>query len=404
MSKTTRVILVRHGRSSFNDQGRYQGSSNESVLTQTGRETARLVGQHLKERSADTPIDLIYASPLRRVQQSADEISQAMASIQTSSAQPLPIVTSNDLKEISLSCWEGLTYDQVKQQFPHQYHCWQQRPHEFELPVSADMAKGGGIAVTAKTYFPVQDLYREARQFWAKMLPRHANKTVLIVSHSGTIHALLSTALGISSTCHHSLQQSNCGISELTFSMQSSDAGSTKPLLCDRRVQLRQLNQTAAIGETLPKLKINKQGVRLLLVSEDSLIENGGDRLTERLRTAPIDFCLSADKEQAGLKQAWLKTLTEHSPKILCLSAQKSDFLQSWQPHLEQSYQTLSGRDSGKLMTGLVIASRSSIQQLIIQTLGGQVEQSDAIALQPGYFSVIHYPYKHRPVVQAVNT
>lgn len=100
MPSTTRVILVRHGRSSFNDQGRYQGSSNESVLTQTGIETARLVGEHLKKRFDDTPIDLIYASPLRRVQQTAHEIAQK---INQKIDQTLPIVTSPDLKEISLS-------------------------------------------------------------------------------------------------------------------------------------------------------------------------------------------------------------------------------------------------------------------------------------------------------------
>ena len=40
----TRVILVRHGQSSFNAEGRYQGSSDESVLTEFGRQTARQTG------------------------------------------------------------------------------------------------------------------------------------------------------------------------------------------------------------------------------------------------------------------------------------------------------------------------------------------------------------------------
>lgn len=407
MQKATRVILVRHGRSSFNDQGRYQGSSNESVLTQTGIETARLVGQHLKERSIDTPIDLIYASPLRRVQQTAREIARMMAPGHssshtlpyTASTQPLPIVISHDLKEISLSLWEGFTYDQVKQRFPSQYRCWQQRPHEFELPTSEHRSEESGIAVTTKTYFPVQDLYRDAYQFWAKLLPWHVGKTILIVSHSGTIHALLSTALGISPTYHHSLQQSNCGISELTFSELSSEEALSKTSLSEQRIQLHQLNQTTAIGETLPKLKVNKKGIRLLLVSDNSLTDSGSDRLRDRLSAVPIDFCLSADKGQA-----WLKTLTEPTSQMLCLKAQKADFLQSWQQYLHQSYQPPSSRTTERFMTGLVVAPRSNIQQLIMQTLGGQSRESDAITLRQGYFSVIHYPYDHRPVVQAINT
>lgn len=413
MIETTRVILVRHGRSTFNDQGRYQGSSNESVLTPTGLETARRVGQHLQKRSVDTPIDLIYASPLRRVQQTAHEIAQAIASNQADRADQchtLPIITSCDLKEISLSLWEGLTYAQVKQQFANQYQCWQQRPHEFELPVSLETSQGAGIAVATKTYFPVQDLYRDARQFWAKMLPLHAGKTVLVVSHSGTIHALLSTALGIPSANHHSLQQSNCGISELTFSGTFSEATHSKPSVQRPNVHLWQLNQTAALGEILPKLKVSKWGVRLLLVADD-LAEGSSDRLVERLKSAPIDFCLSSDGQLTDQKQAqkqvWLRRLTKHSPKILCLGAQKANFLQAWQQHLEQAYQSQSCRPQRlftDLLTGLVIAPRSSIQQLIMQTLGGRFDQSDRIILQQEHFSVIHYPCHHRPVVQAINT
>ncbi|MEA5466823.1 histidine phosphatase family protein [Leptothoe sp. PORK10 BA2] len=398
MPKTTRVILVRHGRSSFNDQGRYQGSSNESVLTQTGIETARLLGQYLKERSVDTPIDLIYTSPLRRVQQTAHEISQAMTSGYTVQSQLPTIITSHDLKEISLSIWEGLTYSYVKQQFASQYHCWQQHPHEFKLPVSLQPPEGGSIAVETKTYFPVQDLYRNARQFWTEMLPRHAGKTILIVSHSGTIHALLSTALGISPAYHHSLQQSNCGVSELTFSAPFPEAA-----LSEQSVQLHQLNQTAAIGETLPKLKVNKQGMRLLLVNDD-VTTSGGDRLTDRLRATPIDFCLSADGLSADGGQAWLGRLTEHSPRIFSLGTQKADFLQTWQENLKRSYQSSSCRAIDGLMTALVLAPRTSIQQLIMQTLGGRLEDSDRIILQQGYFSVIHFPHDHRPVVQAINT
>ncbi len=392
MQPSTRVILVRHGRSTFNDQGRYQGSSNEAVLTQLGKETSRLVGQHLKQLAPHQPINIVYASPLHRVQQTAHEIARAMAPV----SRP-PIVVSHDLKEISLGCWEGLTYAQVKQQFANQYQCWQQRPHEFALPVnsqviSSEVALSGNVAVATETYFPVRDLYQKARQFWRKVLPRHAGSTLLVVSHSGTIHALISTALGISPEYHHSLQQSNCGISEITFSGSFSDP------LREPTVQLHQLNQTVPLGETLPKLKVNKQGMRLLLVN-DGIAAGGGDRLLERLKSAPIDFCLSTDKEQA-----WLRSLSQYAPKMLCLGAQKANFLQDWQQHLEQSYQPPSSRATAGLMTGLVIAPRDSIQQLIAQTLGGRLEDSDRIALRQGYFSVVHYPFNHRPVVQAVNT
>ena len=109
-TQTTRVILVRHGRSTFNDMGRYQGSSNQSVLTQKGKATARLVGQYLAQHCQGSPIDVIYASPLQRVQQTAAEICKQIS-------QSPPIEVSQDLKEISLSLWEGRTYADVRETF-----------------------------------------------------------------------------------------------------------------------------------------------------------------------------------------------------------------------------------------------------------------------------------------------
>jgi hypothetical protein len=70
VNSSTRVILVRHGRSTYNEAGRYQGSSDDAVLTQKGKETAQLVGQMLNGMA----IDAIYTSPLRRVQETIGEI------------------------------------------------------------------------------------------------------------------------------------------------------------------------------------------------------------------------------------------------------------------------------------------------------------------------------------------
>ena len=216
----SRVILIRHGRSSFNDQGRYQGSSDEAVLTPKGIETAQQVGKYLRP----VAIDVVYTSPLLRAKQTTEEILKSMTD-----NRPKPITVSHELREIDLSIWEGLTYDYVRQHYRDAYECWQQRPHEFKL------------SNTYGYHFPVSDLYERVQKFWTHTLHRHPGKTVLIVSHGGTNHALISTAVGISLQHHHSLQQSNCGISTLDFSEQG--------------VQLTQLNQTTTIREILPKLK-----------------------------------------------------------------------------------------------------------------------------------------------------
>ncbi|MEO0350721.1 MAG: histidine phosphatase family protein [Cyanobacteria bacterium P01_A01_bin.15] len=356
----SRVILVRHGRSTFNDQGRYQGSSDTASLTPKGIETGQQVGAYLRP----TAIDVVYTSPLLRAQQTTSEILKVMAD-----GRPQTITVSHDLREIDLSAWEGLTYDHVRQHHGAAYECWQQRPNEFKLSTSA-----------TTHYFPVRDLYKRAQGFWHHTLPHHGGKTVLIVSHGGTNHALISTALGLSPHHHHSLQQSNCGISVLEF------LGSG--------VQLQQLNQTTPIRETLPKLKAGKKGLRLLLLAEDSLTHTACEQVAHRLAAVKLDFCLSLHAAQP-----WLPVLMHHHPSTIQFETEQTDFLQNWERELTRSFHPTDG-----LMTGLAIAPSTSIQTLLLQTLGGHLRRGAQLPLKPGCLSIIHYPKNHRPVVQAINT
>jgi phosphoserine phosphatase len=196
----TRVILVRHGQSSFNAEGRYQGSSDESVLTEFGRNTARQTGEFL----SGLEIDALYVSSLRRALTTASEILAQM----NPSIDPTNIHVDRQLREIDLPAWHGLYHQDVWENFPEDYHCWKQHPDRF---IMLDPN-------TSQPFYPVRDLYDRSHQFWRKTLPRHQGKTVMLVSHAGMIRALISTAFNLSPADYHSLRQSNCGISVLKFS------------------------------------------------------------------------------------------------------------------------------------------------------------------------------------------
>ncbi|MEC7248151.1 MAG: histidine phosphatase family protein, partial [Cyanobacteriota bacterium] len=62
-----RLLLVRHGLSSFNVERRIQGRDDLSTLTTTGEEQARRTGLAL----ADVPITAVYSSPLKRAASTA---------------------------------------------------------------------------------------------------------------------------------------------------------------------------------------------------------------------------------------------------------------------------------------------------------------------------------------------
>ncbi|MEL6602241.1 MAG: histidine phosphatase family protein [Cyanobacteria bacterium J06614_10] len=403
-SKTTRVILVRHGRSTFNQQGRYQGSSDDAVLTSLGMRTACQVGLALRHRA----IDIVYSSPLRRVQQTARALISAM-----SPGSPPPMVLNHQLREISLPSWEGLTYQKVKEQFAAEYDCWQHRPEAFELPAQPETSAQKSsvqkvsaqkrIAVATDRYFPVQDLYERSQLFWQNFLARHTGHTCLIVSHSGTIHALISTALGLQPKFHHALQQSNCGISELTFKEIAEQKTAGK-----RSVRLHQLNNTGPLAEALPKVKTEKTGLRLILLPSEGLTAQHCQRIAKRLEEIRIDLCLTTSNSQASATK-----LLKHHPKALQLTTENAHFLPVWQQQLSSA----SGPKDG-MITGVAIAPIADIQTLLAQSIAPGdrtvVEEGDRspslthfpsqLALRPGLLSVVHYPANHRPVIQTINS
>ncbi|MEH2411492.1 histidine phosphatase family protein [Nostoc sp.] len=236
----TRVIILRHGQSGYNTERRIQGRTDASTLTEKGRNDASKVGKAL----SNILFNAIYSSPLQRAKHTADIIHSELV---THPEQSAVVQVSNLLLEIDLPLWEGLLTAQVKQKFTEDYRTWHERPDELRMLLND--AQG------TREHFPVLALYKQARQFWQEILSYHQGETILIVGHNGINRALISTALSIPPSRYHSIQQSNCGITVLNFA-----GGLGEP------VQLESLNQTQHTGESLPSLRPDHQGVRLLLV------------------------------------------------------------------------------------------------------------------------------------------
>ena len=66
-----KLILVRHGETDWNKERRYQGQKDPK-LNETGKRQVEM----LRNRLADTPIDLVYASDLKRAMVTAQVITR----------------------------------------------------------------------------------------------------------------------------------------------------------------------------------------------------------------------------------------------------------------------------------------------------------------------------------------
>src|SRR6266852_9060814 len=275
----TQVWLLRHGISTFNAQHRCQGCCDESELTPLGREGACLSG----ERLSSEWIEAVISSPLRRASDTAEQVAKAIV------AQGCKITFETDarLREIELYDWEGLPLEEIPRRFPEQYRDWRLRPAEFRMLANNHVQ------------YPVRSLYDRARLFWNYLLTAYAGQSILLVSHGGTIRALIGTALGLDAVHFHTFQQSNCGLSRLRFPSDS------------RQARLDLLNDTAHLGDRLPKLKEGRCGVRLLLMPVSDTNHADIAHLAAALEAWSLTICSPWDRPPATRRVS-----SFHSPSI----------------------------------------------------------------------------------------
>lgn len=426
---TTRVVIVRHGQSSYNTERRIQGRSDASTLTAKGYSDALKVGEVLSHLNFAT----VYTSPLQRAKKTAEVICDRLS---TSAVQP-----EDNLMEIDLPLWEGMLLQEVRDKFVEDYRCWHQQPDQLLMMIPHSQG--------TKKYFPVLALYEQAEQFWQEILPRHAGETILIVGHNGINRALISTALGIPASRYHSIQQSNCGITVLNFS-----GGLGKP------VQLESLNQTSHLGEVLPSLRPNHQGTRLLLVRHGEtdwnrqtrfqggidvpLNDNGrqqAQKAAQFLQDVPLDFAFSSPmlrpKETAeiilqhhpaiqlelldglreishGLWEGKLETEIEqtypgelHRWRTVPDEVQMPEgenLHQVWE-RSQAAWQSILAAVDNQSKTGLVVAHDATNKALLCQILGLDPQHFWNFRQGNGAVSVIDYPQggDSLPVLQAMN-
>ena len=100
----THIILVRHGETLWNLEGRRQGQA-DSPLTPLGIAQA----QAIAERLADEPVDALYSSDLTRALVTAGHVGAACG---------LPVIADARLREKSFGVLEGLQYAEVQAKYP----------------------------------------------------------------------------------------------------------------------------------------------------------------------------------------------------------------------------------------------------------------------------------------------
>lgn len=101
----TRVLLLRHGQSTWNAEGRWQGWA-DPPLTELGEKQAEEAAAAL----AQFAFSVIVTSDLRRAQRTSDILAEAL--------RIATIRTDPGLRERSMGDWTGLTTSEIEERWP----------------------------------------------------------------------------------------------------------------------------------------------------------------------------------------------------------------------------------------------------------------------------------------------
>jgi alpha-ribazole phosphatase len=159
-----RLLLARHGETEYNRQWRYQGRTDLG-LNRAGQRQA----ERLRQRLSQEPIDVIYASNLKRAAETAEIIARG---------RNFRVEFREELAELDFGRFEGMTYAEIVERYPD----WQPSDYNF--------AAYGGESL--------EQLSQRLGAF-EKELRSHnpTDDNILIIAHAGSLRVLLCQLLGI---------------------------------------------------------------------------------------------------------------------------------------------------------------------------------------------------------------
>jgi broad specificity phosphatase PhoE len=165
LPSTTRLLLIRHAEVEARYQGVF-GGRIDMDLSPRGHQQAAALAKYLHQR----PLNAIYASPMKRVQ-------QTLAPLLLNGA-PKPVILP-DLREVDFGDWTGLAWEEVHAKFGISAFAW------------LEQLECDGIA-NAESAETLQDRVEPCLR---EILAAHVGQQVAVVCHGGVIRMLLGILL-----------------------------------------------------------------------------------------------------------------------------------------------------------------------------------------------------------------
>jgi broad specificity phosphatase PhoE len=160
------LLLIRHGESVYNAEGRVQGQSDVE-LSPLGLRQAEAIAECLDGMG----IDAVYSSPLRRAMQTAQPVAARLG---------LTVQSDDRLKELHAGVFQDLLWSEIEARYPDEFGLWRGEQPDVAIPEGEsrrDLMVRGEAALRAIREGPHQK--------------------VAVIAHGGILAAALKAVLQI---------------------------------------------------------------------------------------------------------------------------------------------------------------------------------------------------------------
>lgn len=167
----TKVYLIRHGKTQWNLESRYQGANGDSPLLKDSYREIELLASSLQR----IPFEHAYTSPLKRARVTAQALLNHLN-------PEISLTIDSRLKEFNLGKMEGMHFEDVAAKWPEVLKNFRHHPDKYDESL-----------VEGESFLEVIARFRAAIEEYCRQYP---NGNILVISHGAALNAAINALVG----------------------------------------------------------------------------------------------------------------------------------------------------------------------------------------------------------------
>jgi len=182
-----KIILIRHGETDWNKEQIFRGRI-DVALNEVGLAQARSVQATLK----DVQISAIYSSPLSRALETARVVGEG---------RNCEVKIEEGFIDINFGRWQGISHQKVKEEYKELYEMWLNKPQMVTFPEGESL----------------EEVQRRSMKALEKVIKKHPEETLAIISHRVLNKVLLCSILGLELSHFWYIKQDTCALNRFEY-------------------------------------------------------------------------------------------------------------------------------------------------------------------------------------------